>query len=441
MNVTVENLAPCKKLVRFEIEAPEVDKVIETVSRDFQRQANLPGFRPGKAPKEMVARKYEKDILDEAKRKLISDSYKKGIDEQELDVLGYPDIEEIEFGRGKALQFAATIETAPEFQLPEYNAIPVRVEPLSVPDEDVDKALELLRNQKAEFIKVDRMAQTGDITVVNYTGTSEGKPLTDIAPTAKGLTNQMGFWIEIGSQSFIPGFGEQLMGASAGDKRTVNIDFPGDFVAPGLAGKKAVYEVEIVEVRERKLPALDDALARQYGAEDFEKLKAGVRTDLEKEKKYKRERDIRGQLITSLMNRVNFELPETSVIRETRNTVYRIVQENAKRGVSRDIIETEKERIYNAANQGAKERVKQAFLLQKIAEKEDVKVSEEEIAVRIHHLAEVYRIPVEKFAKDLRKRNAIMEIYDQIMEEKVMEMLVNKASIEDLPPGATPPPA
>jgi len=114
VNVSVENLAPCKKLVRVEIESQKVDEAFESITKDFQKQAAFPGFRPGKAPRDMVLRKYEKDIEEEVKKRLISDSYRKAIQEQNFDVLGYPDIEEIQFGRGQALQFAATIETAPE---------------------------------------------------------------------------------------------------------------------------------------------------------------------------------------------------------------------------------------------------------------------------------------------------------------------------------------
>ena len=114
VNVTIENLAPCKKLVRVEIESKDVDAAFESTTKDFQRQAALPGFRPGKAPKDMIAKRYEKDIHDEVKKKLIPDAYRKAVDEQKLEVVGYPDIEEIQFGRGQALQFAATVETAPD---------------------------------------------------------------------------------------------------------------------------------------------------------------------------------------------------------------------------------------------------------------------------------------------------------------------------------------
>lgn len=433
MNVTLENLAPCKKLLRVEVESARVDETFETITKDFQKQASLPGFRPGKAPRDMVAKKYGKDIEDEVKRKLISDSYRKAVEEKKLDVLGFPDIEEIQFTRGQPLQFAATIETAPEFELPEYKGIPIKREARTVTDDDVARAIEKLREQQTSFKTVERAAATGDVAVVNYAGTCEGKPITEIAPTAKSLTEQKSFWIDIPSSAFIPGFGEQLVGAKAGEKRGVSVDFPSDFVTPQLAGKKGAYDVEIIEVKEKQLPAIDDAFAKNYGAEDLAKLKEGIRKDLENELSYKQTRQTKNELIRSLLNRVNFDLPESAVNQETRNVVYDIVRENSNRGVSRDVIEKQKEQIYSAAAQGAKERVKVSFLLQKIAEKEDIKVSQQEIAQRVTYMAAMYQIPAEKFAKDLQKRNGLIEIYDQVMNEKVLEFLEKNARIEDVP--------
>src|SRR5258705_959985 len=130
--------------MRVEVETQKVDETFESITKDFQRQAALPGFRPGKAPKDMVVRKYNKDIEEEVKRKLISDSYKKAVEDQKLDVLGYPDIEEIQFNRGQPLQFAATVETAPEFELPEYKGLQVQREAKAVTDEDLNRSLDAL---------------------------------------------------------------------------------------------------------------------------------------------------------------------------------------------------------------------------------------------------------------------------------------------------------
>jgi trigger factor len=436
VNITVENLAPCKKLLRVELDAKSVDETFDAITKDYQKQASLPGFRPGKAPRDLVIKKYEADIQSDAKRKLIGDSYRKALEEKKISVISQPDIEEIQFGRGQNLLFAATIETAPEFQLPEYKGLPVKREIKSVTDADVERALGLLAQQHTKFETVTRELKMGDVAVVNYTGASDGKPLTDLAPTAKSLTEQKNFWVDIAPNTFVAGFADQLIGAKAGDKRTVNVNFPIDFVTKELAGKPGVFEVEVVEVKEKVPPPVDDALAKIYGAENLEKLRAGVWVDLENELKYSQTKAVRGQIIGALLAKANFDLPETAVAHETKNVVYNIVQENTKRGVGRELIEKQKDEIYNAAATSAKERVKLAFLVQRIAEQEKISVSQEEVLQRIQSLAAAYQIPPDKFIKDLQKRNGINELYDQITHEKVMTFLENNAAMVDVPAAA-----
>jgi trigger factor len=438
VNVSVQNLAPCRKLLRIEIDAKAVDEAFDAVVNNFRKEANLPGFRPDKAPRDMVARRYEKEIADEVRRKLLSENYRKAVEEQKLDVLGAPDIEEIQFARGQVMQFAATIETAPDFQLPEYKGLPAKREIRSVTEEDLAKALDVLREQRVTFQTATRAAATGDIVVVNYNGACDGKPILEVAPNAKSLNEAKAFWIAIEARSFLPGFADQLTGAQAGDKRTVTVAFPADFQTKELAGKKGEFAVEILEIKERVLPALDDAFGKALGAESLEKLREGVRKDLENELKYKLDRQVRAQVIRALLDRVQFDLPESAVASETRNVVYDIVNENARRGVTRESIEKEKDSIYAAATNSAKERVKIGFLVQKIAEKEDIKVSNEEIARRAQVMAAMYQIPPEKFFKDLQKRNGLIELYDQLAHEKVLEFLQQHAQIEDVPPGQVP---
>jgi trigger factor len=433
VNVSIENLAPCKKLVRVELDAAAVDAAFDAITKDFQKQAALPGFRPGKAPLPMVAKKYEAEIKDEAKRKLIGENYRQAIADQKINVVGYPDIEEVQFGRGQTLQFTATVETAPEFQMPEYKGLPATLETKSVSDADVDKAIDLLRGQHASFNTAAREVKSGDIAVVNYTGKCEDKLITELAPTAKGLTEQKSFWIETEGNSFIPGFAAQLLGAKAGDQRTVNVDFPADFVTPQLQGKKGVYEVEVVEVKEKVLPAIDDELAKKYGAESLEKLKEGVRKDLENELKYSKSKSVRAQVVKELLGKVNFDLPETAVANETRNVVYDLVRQNTQRGINRDIIEKSKDEIYANATANAKDRVKLAFLVGKIAEQEKIQATQEDVIKRAQQLAMMYQMPFEQFVKDLQKRDGVQELYQQVVHEKVLEVLEKNAAIAEAP--------
>ena len=436
MNVTVETLAPCKRLLRIEVDSQAVDKAFDEATASYQREARLPGFRPGKAPREMITRTYAKEIEKEVKKKVMSDAYRSALEEQKLRVIGYPDIEEITFGRGQALQFAATVETAPEFELPEYKGLPVKIEARSVTETDVERALDVLRTQRATYNDVARPVQTGDFVVVSYTGTCDGKPITETAPTAAGLTTQKDFWVHVEKDSFIPGFSEQLVGASAGDKRTVSVDFPAEFVTPQLAGKKGVYDVEIVRVKERVLPEMSDVFAQTFGAETMEKMREGVRADLQNELKHKQNTSIRNQLVGGLLKGLNYDLPESVVLSETRNIIYDIVRENQQRGATKEAIDQRKEEIYSYASNSAKERIKAAFLLGRIAEKEGVQVTKEEITNRILFLAQQYQMKPDKFLKQLQERNGLSEIQEQILTSKVLDFLQLSAKIEEVPAGS-----
>ena len=436
VSVNVETLAPCKRLLRFEVDTKAVEAAFETATKDFMKHAKLPGFRPGKAPKEMVARQYEKDISEEVKRKLIGDAYRQGVKDQNLQVLGYPDIEEIHFERGQVLQFAATVEIQPEFQLPEYRGLPAQRESGGVTDADLTKAMDALRERLSSFNKVDRAVQTGDFVVVNYTGTCDGKPLIEIAPTAKGLTGQKNFWVEVKPDSFIPGFAVQLIGATAGEKRTVTVDFPADFVSAPLSGKKGVYEVELVEVKEKVLPALDDTFARSYGADSMERLNHGVRSDLQNEYNLAQKHKIRDQLIKRLLTQVEFDLPETNLQIETRTIVFEMVNENQRRGVPKEIIEKEKDGIFQAAQGLARERVKLGFLITRIAEREGIRANQTEVNARIAMLASGNQMAPQKFAQEMDKQGRLPEIYQALIHEKVLAFLHENARIEDVAPAA-----
>ncbi len=432
VNVTVETLAPCKKLLRVEVDVQTVDAAFENTTKEFQRFAQLPGFRPGKAPRDLVLKSYAGRIEEEVKKKLIPDSYRKALEQEKLKPVVYPDIEEIQFGKGQSLQFAATIETEPEFELPDYKGLEIKREKAVVTDADVERALNTLRDQRATYTDVEREVKTGDYVVVNYTGTSEGKPLTDIAPTAKGLTKQENFWMNIEKDQFIPGFTEQLVGAKKGETVKVTVDFPADFVSQPLAGKKGNYEVTLVQVKEKGLPEVNEEFAKSWGAEDLDKLKEGVKNDLQNELNKKQSESLSRQVLQALFAKVSYELPETVVNSETRNLIYNVVNENQRRGVDRDTIETHKDQIFASANTTAKERVKAMFLFHRIAEKEGIKVEQQEVAQQVMAMAEQYQMKPEKLVKELEKNNGFQEIHERILSAKVMDFLQLNAKIEEV---------
>jgi len=438
VNVTIENLNACRKLIRFEIDANAVEEAFKNVTSEFGKHAAIPGFRPGKAPPEMIQKQFGEQIEKEVRRKLVADSYQQALKDHKIDVLSYPDIEDIQFNRGQAFLFAATVETSPDFEIPDYHGLEAQREMVHVTDADVDKAINALREQKATFEVVERPLADGNVAVVNYKGTCDGKPLTDLAPTVRGLTQKDNFWVAISKDSFIPGFTDGLVGAGKGDHRTIELDFPLDFVSDALAGKHAVYEVDVVEVRERRLPQPDDEFAKAFGADSLDHLRKGVRQDLKNEINTRQRRSIRNQLVKALLAKVNFDLPESFVNHETRNVVYDIVNENQKRGVPKEAIDKSKDNIYAAANQTAKDRVKLGFLVHRIADAEGIRAVEGEVQARIAALAQSYDMAPKKLLKELEKRNGVSEIYQQIIHEKVIDFLQEYARIQDVEPAALP---
>jgi trigger factor len=419
--------------MRVEVEPAKVEETFETVTREFQREARFPGFRPGKAPKEMVAKRFETEIGNEAKEKLINESYRQALKEQKFIPVVAPDIEEIQFTRGQPLHFVATLEIAPEITLPEYKGLRAQREVGGAMPADIDHALQMLRERQKTFLTVDRPVKKGDVAVVNYTGTCDGKPFTELAPTAKGLTESKNFWIETERESFLPGFSGQLLGAKAAEKRTLTVEFPADFMIPALAGKKGIYEVEVVEAKEKILPEMDQKFAESWGAKDLEALREGVRADLQNEWNQTQNRKIRDQVIHALMQSVECDLPDAVVTEETRNIVYNLVNENQRRGVSKETLDAAKDNIYASANNAARERAKAMFVFQKIAEKEGIRIEEADVLARLQTLAVENKMPVDKLVQELQKNRRMEEVVHRpILHEKVVNLLVQYAKIEDV---------
>ena len=434
MEVTITDLSPCKKQLRIEIDAETVNAKFDAVAKDFRRHANLPGFRPGKAPLANVMRSYGDKIGEEAKRTLMSDSYSKALKENDLRPVIMPEVEELQFGHGKPFQYLATLEVTPAFELPEYNGIEVEKERRTVSDADVAKALDTLREQRVSYADVDRSAGENDFIVVNFTGTIDDKPITDLVKVARGLTEQKNFWLHTKQNPLIPGIVEALIGSGKDDKKTVTVTIPDDFIYEELIGKEAKYEIEIVQVKEKFLPELDDAFAKGFGAESMDKLREGVENDLKNELEYSLKKSIRNQCVDKLLSAVNCDLPETIVNEATRAAVHNIVQQNHQRGVGKDIIEENKDRIYANAKADAEVRVRANYILSRIAEKEGIKVTDQELSRQIAAIAAQQKVKPQKLAQQLKDNGTLYQVQEEIMNGKVIDLLEEKAKVTEIDP-------
>jgi trigger factor len=436
MNVQVENLPNCITTLRVEIPPDKVTKTREGITRDIAGYARIPGFRPGKAPRHIVEKKFQKEIREELQKKLLSESCRAAIDEKHLRVISVAEVEDVEIGDDKAMRFTATLVTAPEFELPDYRSIPLETKQIEVTDAEVDESLENLRNQAADFSDItDRPLQMDDFAVIDYTGTIDGRPVHELFPKAgKPLSGNHDFWIRLTPESFFPGFSANLAGASAGETRSFDIEVPADFAVQELAGQKIHYEVTIKGLKQKQLPELNDEFAaRMVPGATLASLRELARKELLEQKSAEAERNRKNEVMSYLLSKVECELPANLVRYETQRILGDIVRENQARGVADELLKENEKDLVGAASQGARERLKGSFILQRIAEAEKITVSREEFRARVAQLAQRYGLAPDKMLKELEKRDAMDQIYEEVLAAKTLDFLTSGATVAPSP--------
>ena len=433
MKVEVEKQPGSISTLQIELPPEEVSKEWDAIANSFARFAKIPGYRPGKAPRAVIEKRFRKEIQDELTKKLVSKSYHEAIEQEQLRVASLANIEDVQLGEDKSMRFRATVVTAPEFELPEYKNIPVQLPKTNVSESEVDVAIDGLRDQSADFVDVpERGLEMGDFAVIDFEGSSDGKPISEIAPQAsKNLHGGKKFWLHVASDNFLPNFCEQIVGQKPGETRAVTVDFATEFPVKELAGKQASYKVIVREIKQKVLPDLDDAFAAKLiPGKTMVDLRHVIEHDLAHEKEHERERAKEGQVVKYLHERIQFELPPALLKSETRRILADLVQRNRQRGVTDEMLkEKEKELIETAAGLAA-HRLKTNFILHRIAEQENIKVARDDINARLREEAARYNVPVEKIRKELQEHDGLDAFADQILLGKTLDFLKANVSVE-----------
>jgi trigger factor len=432
MKVEVEKQPGSVSTLQIEVPPEEVSKEWDAIANSFARFAKIPGYRPGKAPRAVIERRFRKEIQDELTKKLVSKSYHEAIEQEQLRVASLANIEDVQVGEDKSMRFRATVVTAPEFELPEYKNIPVQLPETNVSESEIDVAIERLRDQSADFVDIlERGLEMGDFAIIDFEGSSDGKPISEIAPQAsKNLHGGKKFWLHLASDNFLPKFCEQMGEQRPSETRTVIVDFAVDFPVKELAGKQANYNVTVREIKQKVLPALDDAFAAKLiPGKTLADLRHIIEHDLAHEKEHERERAKEGQLVKYLHERIQFELPPALLKSETRRILADLVQRNRERGVPDEMLkDKEKELIETAAGLAA-HRLKTNFILHRIAERENIQVSRDDINARLLEEAARYNVPVEKMRKELQEHDGLDAFAEQILLGKTLDFLKLNVSV------------
>lgn len=404
------------------------------MARQFQRQVRIPGYRPGKAPQNLVETRFAKEIKDELTNKLVRESLNEAIKEKNLRVISVSDVEGVEIAPDQTLRYRATVVTAPEFELPDYSQIPAEIEKQEVTDEVIERWLTELREPHATYTPVeDRPAAMGDYVVVTYTGSLDGQPLAEALPKSPvQLQGRRNAWIFLDEQTLLPGFAAALAGMAVNEERSFSLELPADFPLTELAGKKLDYTVTLHAINTKSVPELTDELAGKIDpGSNVEQLREKVRQRVESVAESQFENAKRQAAVKFLLSKVDCELPATVVEREFSSILRDIVQENQARGVSEEELRKHQEELIGAAQQGARERVRGNFLLLRVAEKEKLEVTEQDLTMRVLEMASRYEIPVKKLVKDLQRRDGIGPLREQILIGKALDLLAANVTVRE----------
>jgi trigger factor len=434
MKVEVENQPQGVATLRIELPPEDVRKEWDAIANNYSRHARIPGYRPGKAPRQVIERKFRKEIQDELTKALVSRSYHEAIAEKQLRVVSLTDVGEVEFGEDRSMRFRATVVTAPEFELPEYKNIPVQLPDSAVNEADIDTAIERLRDQSADFVDVaDRELAMGDFAVLDFTGAIDGVPVSEIVPEAsKNLHGGKKFWLHLAPENFLPQFCEQIVGMKPGDTRSVQVVFPADFPVTELSEKKADYAVTLNEIKEKVLPAVDDAFAAKLiPGKTLADLRHSIEHNLEHEKEHEIERVKEQQIMKFLHEHISFDLPPTLLKGETRRALNELVHRNRERGVPDEMLKGKEKELIEGAGSLAAHRLKTNFILHRIAEREKLEVSRQELDEGIRQQASHYNVSVEKMRKEFEEKDRLNGLAEEILLGKTLDFLKANVNVSE----------
>ncbi|MDQ8193184.1 trigger factor [Coraliomargarita sp. SDUM461004] len=433
MKTDVQEINATRKTIAVTVTSEEVAAQEAKLIKDYQRQAKIPGFRPGKAPESMVRTRFAKDLKQELKQRVISQAHQSGVAGADFEVFTIVELDEGEIAAGQDAVVTFTVDVIPEFEVPAYEGLKVTNTPTEATEEEVTKMLDQILSQRAEFNVAEKAAEKGDYVQCGYEGKIGDELVADLVPDSPMFGTQKVTWEEAGSED-APGVRavvDGLIGMKAGDTKEVTMEFPEDFQPEALAGKTAVYSIEAKEVREKVMPEMDQAFFDSLQVADEAELRTKIAENIENQKKQQNATSERQQITEELLKAVDFPVPESGVEGETEAVLRDFMQRNMQQGVSAEEFEKHKDSLHEGARKAAHDRLKSRLILTKIAEKEKIKVENEDFSRMIMMEAQQSGQNPEKLVKELQKdQNRINQMRRDIILGKTMDLLAEKAERE-----------
>ena len=421
MKVSIEDISAVKKKLNIELPSESVDQEMGRALADVAKKANIPGFRPGKAPKNIVEKHYGEEIRGEVLQRLVTDSYLRALEDKGLDPVETPRIDNVStLAKGSPLSFTAIVEVRPQFEIGAYEGIEVKEAPVTITDEEIAKTIDRLREMYAHLEVVEGKALDASHTaIIDFEGFREGKPIEG--------TKAKDYTLVLGTGSLIPGFEEQLLGMQKGESREIGVTFPPDYYNKELAGKDARFNVALKEVKKKALPELNDEFAKDIGEhKTVDELKARIKEDLEVRKRSEQAAAQREEIMNKLVDVHTFDVPDGMVERELMGMARSQAMRAARQGMDLKNFDIAQFRLTN--RDLAVKRVKGILILDAIADKEKIDISENEVNSAMVAAAQGSGKRLDEVRKYYESQEGGLDnLRMSLLQEKTLSHLLSKA--------------
>ena len=425
MKVTVENGENQQVTLTIEVEAAEVNKAVDQACKRLANRVSIPGFRKGKAPRMIVERHVGKDaVLQEAFDIVAPKALSKAFDEQKIDPVTRPSVDFETLEEGKDLVFKATVTPRPEVKLGDYKGLNVPKNEVNITDEDVEKQLKTFQDRQGKLVDAPEGAEVkdGDFTTLDFKGFVDGEAFDG----GEGKD----YPLQIGSNSFIPGFEDQLVGAKIGEERDVNVKFPEEYHAKELAGKDATFKCTIRSIKTKELPAIDDELAKKVSKfETLDELKADIRKNLEENAERTAENDQKSAAIEMATNNITVDIPavmiDNRVTAMIQEMAMRLEQQGMKLEQYLQYAGTDIAKLREQYRETAEKNVKTDLMLEEVAKAEDIKVEAKDLDEEVAAMAAAYGATPQQVQKIIKEQGRIGDLAASVLRKKTAQFIID----------------
>jgi len=435
MQVKIENVSSVKKTLHIEIPQEEVSQEIDKAYKDLKKTVKIKGFRPGKAPRSVLERRFKKDVHADVSSRLIQDSFLNALKENDLKIIGNPKVDPPELVETAPYRFDAHIEVSPELGDIDYSGLTLKRTNYKIGDEEVDAQLKALQKNLARHEKLaeDRPAGTDDFVLIDYEGFRDGKPFSETATT----TN---FTMKLGDGYISKEFDDHLMGMRAGEEKKFRLAFPDDYFNSKLAGLEVDFEVLLREIRQEVLPEINDAMARKAGSyESLDELKQAIVDNLKQGYEKRKEQELNEQIFAELIARTDFDVPDALVEMELEGIIEEAERSFAYRNTSLEEMGLSREKIAEKYRDTALKQVRRHLILGRMIDQEKLVASDEELDAAMQEMAANFNQPLEqikKFYADNQDRLGYLK--HALLEKKAIKLIIEKSTVEDVEPETAP---